>query len=260
MIPYHETYISPNRWSSRRGYKIVAAGVHITGGEMPGLHSWIMNPNAQASYNCVVKRDGKRISYVPEEYPAFGHGKINRGTWPLLAQYSGVNPNWYTLSVSRVGTDPNFWTPEQMESIIEILQYWSNKYGFPLKRPYVFGHFEIDSVDRPNCPGRRFFDALIEELDKGKGGKRSPMNFVLINTDDDYVCAKRVLRTLPEQGAVVHRESPRILKESQEQDRLIVMGGNVDGIDTGKAKVELWSGDTWWLTMQNAGKKIGALK
>lgn len=254
MIPYHETYASPNRWSSRRGYKILAAGVHITGGEMPGLHSWIMNPNAQASYNCVVKRDGKRISYVPEEYPAFGHGKINRGTWPLLLQYSGVNPNWYTLSVSRVGVNQNLWTPEQMESTIEILRYWSKKYGFPLRRPYIFGHFEIDSVDRWYCPGAPFFNELIERLGNLEKGGNDEMDerAIVIGGYADFPAVEPLAQKL---NAGIFLRT--IAEKRQVAKQIFVAGGGTSNIKGGSI-VDL-SGKNRYETTVNIAKHLGMM-
>lgn len=168
MSIYHETYNSPNFGyggkgnPGRHGHKIIGAGVHITGGEWESNRNWILNPASNASYNCVIKRDGTRAQFVAESNPAYSHGRINKATWPLLK--TGVNPNIYTLSVARVGSNQNLWTPEQMESTLEILKYWSEKYNFPLARPHVFGHFEIDAAGRWYCPGKPFFDELVRRM------------------------------------------------------------------------------------------------
>jgi N-acetyl-anhydromuramyl-L-alanine amidase AmpD len=164
---YHETYYSPNfgypkGTTGRRGYRIEGAGVHITGAEWASNYSHIMNPSSNASYNALIKRDGTRVSLVAEDSCAYSHGKLNNATWPLLKW--GANPNWYSLSVSRVGSNQNVWDPPQMESMLELLKHWSEKYGFPLARPHIFGHFEIDSVDRWYCPGRPFFDELVRRM------------------------------------------------------------------------------------------------
>lgn len=169
MSIYDEIYKSPNYGypkgsSGRHGHKPMAVGVHIGGALWPSNYSWIMNPNANASYNCYIKLDGTIVSFVPEDSPAYSHGMINQATWPLLK--SGVNPNIYTLSISREGSNQNTWTDAQMQSTVKVLKYWSKKYDIPLKRPYIFGHFEIDSAGRWYCPGRPFFDALIAAIEK----------------------------------------------------------------------------------------------
>ena len=169
MPIYDETYSSPNfgypKGSFGRGaQEILGIGLHITGAQWESNYSWIMNPSANASYNAVVRDDGSVVSLVPEHTAAYSHGRINKATWPLLKR--GVNPNLYTLSLARTGSNQNTWTKEQLESTLKVLKYWAAKYDIPLRRPYIFGHFEIDSVNRWYCPGRGFFDRVIAELAK----------------------------------------------------------------------------------------------
>ena len=256
MIPYHEIYKSPNHWSSRRGYKIVAAGVHITGGEFESNHAWIMNPNANASYNCLIKRDGTRVNYVPEDYPAHSHGAVNKGTWPLLKEYPGVNPNWYTLSVSRVGSNQNLWTPEQLKSTVEILRYWSEKYGFPLRRPYIFGHFEIDSVNRWYCPGKPFFDALIAELSKDEEGAEEDMlkTAIVVNSLADVLTVEPLAKKM---------DAPIFLREACGQlnaETVIVAGGDAKIFERPGAEVVDLRGTDRWETAAKVGEYYKGLK
>lgn len=244
---YHEIYNSPNHWSSRRGYQIIGAGVHISGGEFASNHSWIMNPGAQASYNCLIKRDGKRVSYVPEELPAHAQGKVNKGTWPLLSKYPGVNPNWLALSVSRVGSNQNLWTPEQLKSTAEILRYWGKKYGFPLRRPYIFGHFEIDSVDRWYCPGKGFFDALIAELSKEEGEDMLKVAIV-VNALVDILIVEPLAK---------HLDAPIFLREACGQlnaEKVIVAGGDAKIFERPGAEVVDLSGTDRWETAAKVGE------
>jgi len=171
---YDEVYSSPNYGYpkgsfGRRGHKISGIGLHITGAAWQSNYSWIMNPAANASYNAVIKDDGTVVSLVPEGCAAYSHGKINRPTWPLLR--AGVNPNLDTLSLARTGSNQNSWTPGQLASTLKVLRHWSALYDIPLKRPYIFGHFEIDSVDRWYCPGRLFFDQVLAGLAKGPAAK-----------------------------------------------------------------------------------------
>jgi len=167
MAIYDEIYSSPNfgypKGSfGRCGYKPVGICLHISGATWQSNYNWIMNPAANASYNTIVKDDGSVVQLVPEQNAAYSHGRINKPAWPLLK--SGVNPNLYSLSLARTGSNQNTWTPAQLVATLKVLKYWGNKYNIPLKRPYVFGHFEIDSVNRWYCPGRGFFDRVISEL------------------------------------------------------------------------------------------------
>jgi len=166
---YDEIYRSPNFGYpkgafGRNGHKIEGICLHITGAQWKSNYHWIMNPAANASYNAVIKDDGTVVSLVPEQNAAYSHGRINRATWPLLK--SGVNPNLYTLSLARTGSNQNTWTPEQLASTLYVLKHWGRAYDLPLKRPYVFGHFEIDSAGRWYCPGQSFFERVISELSR----------------------------------------------------------------------------------------------
>ncbi len=164
---YEEVFRSPNFGypkgsHGRCGQKIIGVCLHITGAAWQSNYHWIMNPAANASYNAVVRDDGSVVSLVPEENAAYSHGRINRATWPLLKR--GINPNLYTLSLARTGANQRTWTGEQLASTLQVLAAWSKRYDFPLQRPYVFGHFEIDSIGRWYCPGEGFFERVITAL------------------------------------------------------------------------------------------------
>jgi N-acetyl-anhydromuramyl-L-alanine amidase AmpD len=174
---YDQVYSSPNFGYpkgaiGRCSHKVIAICLHITGASWQSNYSWIMNPKANASYNAIVKDDGTVVTLVPEGSAAYSHGKINKATWPLLK--AGVNPNLYTLSLARTGSDQNRWTEAQLASTLKVLRHWGKAYNIPLKRPYIFGHFEIDSVGRWYCPGRPFFDQVIAELAKEQQAAGAP--------------------------------------------------------------------------------------
>jgi len=167
---YDEVYKTPNFGypkgaNGRKGQKIIAIGLHISGGNWRSNYNWIMNPKANASYNAIVKDDGRIVSLVPEENAAYAHGKIAKSTWPLLKP--GINPNLSTLSLARTGADQRRWTTAQLDATIKIINHWCFKYGIKPARPFIFGHFEIDSVGRWYCPGKNFFETVISELVTG---------------------------------------------------------------------------------------------
>ncbi len=195
---YDETYKSPNFGYPKGSFgraeqKIIGICLHITGAHWESNYNWIMNPAANASYNAVVTGDGSVISLVPEHTAAYSHGRINKATWPLLK--SGVNPNLYTLSLARTGSNQETWTKEQLGSTLRVLKYWGEKYGIPLKRPYIFGHFEIDSVNRWYCPGRGFFERVIAELEapEKKGPDKKETDSTKTATGEEPVTWHRVV-------------------------------------------------------------------
>ncbi len=158
-------YGYPKGSHGRNGQQITAIGLHISGGSWSSNYSWIMNPKSNASYNAIIKDDGRIVSLVPEENAAYAHGRILKSTWPLLK--SGINPNLYTLSLARTGTNQRTWTTAQLDSTIRLLKHWCGKYKIKPVRPYIFGHFEVDSVGRWYCPGQNFFETVIAELAAG---------------------------------------------------------------------------------------------
>lgn len=178
MAIYDEVFASPNfgypsrGTRGRQGHQPEGICLHIGGANWTSNYNWIMSPNAFASYNAYIKFDGSVVSFVPESDAAWSHGRIRSATWPLLK--SGVNPNVYTLSLAREGSDQRKWTDAQMRSTLKVLEYWSDKYGIELKRPYVFGHFEIDSVERWYCPGKEFFNAVVEKLPEIRRSEPKP--------------------------------------------------------------------------------------
>lgn len=146
----------------RGGHKIDSICLHITGGSYDSASNWIKRPEALAGYNAIIRLDGTVVQFVEEQNAAWAHGKVDRPSWPLLR--AGINPNQHSLSLARVGSNQNTWTPAQLRATLDVLKYWGHKYDITLKRPYVFGHFEIDSVNRWYCPGRPFFDEVIKQL------------------------------------------------------------------------------------------------
>lgn len=166
---YDAVYRSPNFGypkgsAGRRGHEITAIGLHISGGSWSSNYNWIMNPESKASYNAIVLDDGQIYSLVAEDNTAYSHGKVRKSTWALLKP--DVNPNLYTLSLARTGTDQRKWATAQLDATVKLLRYWCDKYRIKPVRPYIFGHSEIDSVRRWFCPGHNFFETVILELEK----------------------------------------------------------------------------------------------
>jgi len=258
---YSAKYISPNFGypkgaSGRRGHghdgSIIGIGVHVSGANFQSNYNWIMNPSANASYNALIRLDGRIISLVPEMNPAYSHGRINNPSWPLLK--SGVNPNIYTLSVARTGANQNTWTTEQMESMVKLLKYWSDKYDIPLEEPYVFGHHHIDSVGRWYCPGGPFWDALLIELDKVRNDppippEISPVYRVIVASNETYEESKEALDKI--QKLFPSRTPEIVLNEVGENLWYRVVFEETETEQRAREVIsivkEKWSGSVWFV-------------
>lgn len=86
------------------------------------------------------------------------NGVLNRPdlTNPRIADVvrDQVNPNLRTLvSIENVGLEPgNPITAAQERTAARIIAYYHARAGVPISRETVIGHYQIDSVNRPNCP------------------------------------------------------------------------------------------------------------
>ncbi len=159
---------SPNYTKGRRGKKIIAITDHITAGLYPGCLTWMQNPNAYASANYLVTRTGKILQLVNDADTAWASGIVSFPNWPL---YDGSNPNYYTLSIEHEGYkdqggDGNL-TEIQYQASLWLHKLLIERHGLPVNRNTIIGHYRIDSVNRPNCPGPRFpWNRLFKDLEE----------------------------------------------------------------------------------------------
>lgn len=155
---------SPN-FSSRSGRKPIAIVNHITAGSMPGCLSWLKNPSAQASAHYIVTRSGEIYQLVKDENAAWHAGAVNKPSWSL---YDGTNPNRYTIGIEHEGQPNVALTEAQYQATLQLHRELINKHSIPIDTEHIIGHYRIDSVNRPNCPGPKFpWDRLFNDLRMG---------------------------------------------------------------------------------------------
>lgn len=153
---------TPNFKAGRNGRKPIAIVNHITAGRMPGCLSWMQNPQAQASSNYLVTKDGRILQLVRDEDTAWANGGVNKPSWPL---YDGTNPNRYTISIEHEGLPGETLTEPQYQATLWLHRHLCQKWGIPIDRDHIIGHYRIDSVNRPNCPGPGFpWERLFYDL------------------------------------------------------------------------------------------------
>lgn len=160
-MPIEEWDPSPN-FSSRQGRKIIAIVNHITAGSFPGCLTWLKNPQSQASAHYIVTKTGRIIQLVREGDKAWHAGSVNKPNWSL---YDGTNPNFYTLGIEHEGQPGEALTELQYQSTLFLHKELTAKYNIPIDSDHIIGHYRIDSVTRPNCPGIGFpWDRLFNDL------------------------------------------------------------------------------------------------
>lgn len=166
--------------SSRRGFKPIIIVDHISQGTISSLINWFTSPNNKvSSAHYGVSRKGDIYQFVDIKKNAWGNGiklKNIKNSTSDLVKSKYVNPNWYSISIEHEGVyeqTKGKLTEEQKEATIwlhkHIQQEVKRIYGHEIKldREHILGHYEIDPVRKPFCPGELFpFDEIIAELNK----------------------------------------------------------------------------------------------
>jgi len=166
---------SPNFSVGRRKYdyqteSILAIVNHKTAGKFPGCLSWMCNPQAEASAHYLITRAGEIYQLVKDEDTSWHGGIVNKPNWNL---YNSIryNPNRYTIGIEHEdydGDGEEGLTEIQYQASMWLHNQLIKKYNIPIDTEHIVGHYRIDSVNRPNCPGNAFpWDKLFTDL---KGG------------------------------------------------------------------------------------------
>lgn len=162
---------SPNYRSGRDGRTILAIVDHITAGAFPGCLSWLSNVQAQASAHYLVTKAGEIFQLVQDEDTAWHAGAVSKPQWIL---YDGTNPNRYTIGIEHECLSGGELTEAQYQATLWLHRQLIAKWGIPVDANHIIGHYRIDSVNRPNCPGpnfpwKRLFTDLRGESDMPEG-------------------------------------------------------------------------------------------
>jgi hypothetical protein len=141
--------------------------IHITGNPgdpiatAEGEAAWRINdPANQNSATFFVNRDGSVVQTLgdPLHMDPWANGiarNPDRTNARIAAALNdGVNLNERTIvAIENVGR-PNDLpiTPAQEKADAAIIAHYHAAAGVPIRRSTVVGHYQIDSVERPNCP------------------------------------------------------------------------------------------------------------
>jgi len=156
-----EWFPSPN-FGSRYGRNIIAIVDHVTAGDFPGCLSWFQSPTSKVSAHYLITKAGRIIQLVKEGNAAYHAGIRNNVNWSI---YDGTNPNAYTIGIEHEGQPGEELTEEQYQATLFLHKELTAKYNIPIDSEHIIGHYRIDSVNRPNCPGSAFpWDRLFNDL------------------------------------------------------------------------------------------------
>lgn len=154
QLPSKNFTVLPNR-------KIVGVCVHIGEGTLQAVLNWLRNPISNVSSHYVVAKDGTEYQLVQEENVAWTEGVVTQPSWVLYVP--GTNPNEYLISIEHEGLSTDIWPLAQKQTTAARIRAAALKYGFPIDRNHVIGHYEVDRLNRPNCPAvdKSILDELV---------------------------------------------------------------------------------------------------
>lgn len=153
--------------SSRNGCKIIAIVNHITAcGKQACIDWFTTSNNKESSAHYLVCKDGSIYQFVTDNMKSW-HGGIvkNPSSRLVLSDMIGINPNAYTIGIEHEGQSGDQFTKLQYQSTLELHKQLIQKYGIIIDREHIIGHYQIDNIDRPYCPGSGFpWERLISDL------------------------------------------------------------------------------------------------
>jgi hypothetical protein len=166
-------------WVGRGGLQPSTIFHHVTDGySVKGSVGWWRRDDVDGSTQRLIAGpgdpdypDGTLSIARKDEDQAWGNGVVDHPNLanPIIADWvkRGINPNRVSLSTETSGKpfDPAFPSPKQMQTHLYNDLHWIAKFAIPVDRNHLLRHADVDSVNRPNCPGPRFdLDRLIIDL------------------------------------------------------------------------------------------------
>ncbi|WP_340395307.1 N-acetylmuramoyl-L-alanine amidase [Paenibacillus sp. FSL E2-0177] len=152
--------------SGRGGHIPIAIVNHISGGTMSSMDSWFQSSgNLVSSAHFGVSKLGEIHQYVDITKMAWCNGitvdSIPKAKAAIVKEQEPTNPNKYTISIEHEGMDGSL-TEAQFAASVWLHKFISDEvkrlYGkaIILDEKHVIGHFQIDPVRKPYCPGAKF--------------------------------------------------------------------------------------------------------
>lgn len=150
---------SPNFTIGRNGQKPIAVVLHIMGGSIGSCDNWFSQSISHVSAHYGIGQNGEIHQYVKEENQAWANGGRNKPTWQLIKP---EDPNQYTIAIEHEGNEYSVWSDAMKDASSNLIQQICARYNIPIDRSHIIGHYEINSVTRPNCPAVN--KAIIDEI------------------------------------------------------------------------------------------------
>lgn len=156
----------PRGTHGRGGHQVIAIVDHIMAGSLVGTDTWFSSPqNDGVSAHFGVGKNGEIHQYVDVQDVARHAGNVLSPNWPLLIQ--NVNPNWYTIGIEHEGYSGQTMSEAQYQSTLALHRWLIYLFKFKVNPDTIIGHYQIDSINKANCPGSGFpWQRLLDDLSK----------------------------------------------------------------------------------------------
>jgi N-acetyl-anhydromuramyl-L-alanine amidase AmpD len=174
--------------SSRDHYLPEVIVDHITEGSAESCIDWFTSTgNKESSAHFLVSRKGKVYQFVDIKDKAWTQGisldMIPKATAEIV-KLRQVNPNLYGVGIEHEGVyeeTKGALTEAQLNATTwlhaYIIDYVKDNFGITITadRKHIIGHYEVNPVNKPNCPGELFpFNTIIQKL--GGIGEQLPFD------------------------------------------------------------------------------------
>lgn len=153
---------SPNRGGYAGTRRVDAICWHVTAGGFAGSLGWLTNPSSGASANYLLDKDGAIYELVPPDQDAWANGAVAKPDLanPLIAKWLAekVNFNQRTVSIEVTREEsanerPGGFTEGQHRALVNLTAWLCSRFALTPDRTHIIRHAQIDSVNRPHCPG-----------------------------------------------------------------------------------------------------------
>jgi N-acetyl-anhydromuramyl-L-alanine amidase AmpD len=149
---------SPNHYTGRAGWPVVALVIHTMAGTLEGCDSWFQNPASQVSSHYGIGLGGEQHQYVKLSDGSWANGILEPGNdWTGIVGNS-ANPNYQTVTVETEdnGSGATAVTDEQYNGTLAVCRLALQTYP---SIKYLMGHDVISPSSRSQCCGHRWWDS-----------------------------------------------------------------------------------------------------
>lgn len=156
---------SPN-FDSRAGLVPKYIVLHIMSGTLAGTDNWFSQTVSQVSAHYGVGLNGEVHQYVDESNSAWANGIVKNPTAQIVKDNSTLSQNKISLSIEHEGQDLSTAPDVQLTASVGLIVAMATKWNIPLDRQHILGHYEIDPVDKPNCPAvdKTIIDKIVKRV------------------------------------------------------------------------------------------------